>query len=218
MRLANITLLSLVIPITVTVAAPEARPDLIGTEVSFGTLFQQTSTSAPVAVSTTATVTVSDTAVEFPSLAAYGIANNLGLFIVNGAVDVTANGLTETFTNAGSGRFATAFKNDAVYTFASSALVNITGAVVDPSSNLGLTNADLTFSGNQLFINYGGGGSYNPSSRLQIDLIVEGGPDGGTTPSPVPEPSTLLILGAGLALWHLRSYSGRSGLASEAQP
>ena len=110
-------------------------------------------------------------------------------------MDVTADGLTETFQKAGSGVFATAFENDAVYTFTNSALVDITGAVIDPVSNLGLTNADLTFSGDQLFINYGGGESFNPDSVLQIDLVVHGGPNGG---SPVPEPSSLVLLAAGL--------------------
>jgi len=180
----------------VMVAGSQARADLIGTQVTFGTLFQQTSTSAPVVVSTTVSETVSASTVTFPSLAAYGVANGLGLSIVNAAVDVIADGLTETFQNAGSGVFATAFENDAVYTFTSSALVNITGAVIDSASNLGLTNADLTFSGDQLFINYGGGESFNPDSVLKIDLVVQGGPSGG---APVPEPSTLVLLAAGLA-------------------
>jgi hypothetical protein len=195
MRHYAIWLLAIVTPIEILAPNSKAHSSLIGTDVTFGTLFQQTATSMPVTVSTTATVPVSATAVEFPSLAAFGVANGLGLFIVNAAVDVTANGLTQTFQNAGSGVFATAFENDGVYTFESSALVNVVGAVVDPSSNLGLTNADLTFRGNELFINYGGGQSYNPNSRLQIDLVVEGGP---TTGTPVPEPSPIVVLGAGL--------------------
>jgi hypothetical protein len=173
-----------------------ARADLIGTQVTFGTLFKQTSASAPVVFSTTVGATVSASIVEFPSLSAYAIANNLGLTVVNGTVDVTALSLTETFQNAGSGVFATAFANDAVYTFTSAALVNIVGAVVNPISNLGLTNADLTFSGDQLFINYGGGQSFNPNSVLQIDLVVQGGPNG--TSAAAPEPATLALLGSGL--------------------
>ena len=189
-------LLATAVSIVLITTVSEGRADLIGTEVSFGTFFQQTSTSSPVVISTTATMTVSPTAVEFPSLNDYGVANGLGLFIVDGAVDITANGLTQTYVNAGSGRFTTAFRNEGVYTFASSALVNITGAVINPSSNLGLTNEDLTFIGNQLFINYGGGESFNPNSRLQIDLVVEGGPNQNGVP--VPEPSTLALVSTSL--------------------
>jgi hypothetical protein len=198
MRRSAFCLLAIVAPIWGIATTSNAHASLIGTDVTFGTLFQQTATSRPVAISTTATVPVSATVVEFPSLAAFGVANNLGLFIVNAAVDITAQGLTQTFQNAGRGVFATAFENDGVYTFESSALVNITGAVVDPSSNLGLTNADLTFSGNQLFINYGGGESFGPNSRLQIDLVVQGGPTGIPVSTSVAEPDTLEIFGAGL--------------------
>jgi hypothetical protein len=196
-------LASMVIPIMVMVAGSStARADLIGTQVTFGTLFKTTSTSTPVVVSTTVGVTVSASTVEFPSLAAYGVANNLGLFLVNGAVDVTALGLTETFQNAGSGVFATAFANDAIYTFTASALVNIVGAVIDPISNLGLTDADLSFSGDQLFVNYGRGESYNPNSILKIDLVVQGGPNGGGNGggTTVPEPPALALLCGGLTV------------------
>ena len=186
---------AIALPIMTLAAPPQAHADLIGTNVTFGTLYQQTSTSMPVVVSTTATEPVVLGEVTFPSLQAYGVSNNLGLFLVDGAVTVGADSLTETFANAGSGAFASAYKNDAVYTFESAALVNITGAVVDPISNLGLTDADLTFSGDQLFVNYGGGQSYDPNSILKIDLVVQGGPNG----SPVPEPSTWAMMLLGFA-------------------
>ncbi len=196
MRTSVTKLLTSAITLAIMFAGTDASADLIGTQVTFGTLYKQTSSSAPVTISTTVSETVSASTVEFPSLGAYGVANGFGLYLVNAAVDVTADGLTETFRNAGSGSFARAFANDGVFTFASSALVDITGAVIDPASNLGLTNADLTFSGDQLFINYGGGQSYNPNSVLKIDLVVEGGPNGGAS---VPEPSAMVVLTAGLA-------------------
>lgn len=186
----------------------DAHADLIGTQVTFGTLYQQSPNSSPVIVSTTASETVTPGVVTFPSLAAYGVTNHLGLYLVNAAVDVTGDGLTETFQNAGYGSFAGAYENDAVFTFSSAALVEITGAVIDPASNLGLTNADLTFSGGELFINYGGGESFNPDSLLKIDLVVQGGPGGGTS---VPEPSTLVILATALAgLVMVRQWNEKS--------
>jgi PEP-CTERM motif len=205
MRAIIVGLSAVALPI-MTLAAPlQAQADLIGTNVTFGTLYQQTSISMPVVVSTTATEPVVLGQVTFPSLQAYGVANNLGLFIVNAAVTVGQDSLTETFANAGSGFFASAYKNDAVYTFESAALVDITGAVIDPISNLGLTDADLTFSGDQLFVNYGGGQSYNPNSILKIDLVVQGGPNG----SPVPEPSTWAMMALGFAGLGLAGYRTR---------
>jgi hypothetical protein len=55
-------------------ALPQAHASLIGTNVTFGTLFQQTSTSTPVVDSTTATEPVVPGVVTFPSLQAYGVA------------------------------------------------------------------------------------------------------------------------------------------------
>jgi PEP-CTERM motif len=202
MRAIIATVSAIALPIMTLAAPPQAHADLIGTNVTYGSLFQQTSASMPVVLTTTATEPVVPGEVTFPSLRAYGLANNLGLFVVDGAVTVGPDSLTETFANAGSGPFASAFENDDVYTFESAALVNITGAVIDPISNLGLTDADLTFSGNQLFVNFGGGISYNPNSILKIDLVVQGGPRG----SPVPEPSTWAMMLAGFVGLGLAGY------------
>ena len=67
MRLSWSGLLTIAVPFAVMVAGSEARADLIGTQVTFGTLFRETSTSAPVVVSTTVSETVSASTVTFPA-------------------------------------------------------------------------------------------------------------------------------------------------------
>jgi hypothetical protein len=79
---------AIALPIMTLAAPPQARADLIGTNVTYGSLYQQTSASMPVVVTTTATEPVVLGEVTFPSLQAYGVANSLGLFVVNGAVTV----------------------------------------------------------------------------------------------------------------------------------
>ena len=215
MYLTKTLLSSLAITLLAFTALPHsAKADLIGSNVSLGSFYQQTSSSSPIALTTTATVPVNASSVEIPSVAAYEVVANLiqnNFSIRDNAIDIGATSINETFENTNtSGVFGTGYMNDLVFTFESAPLVDITGAVVDPSSTLGVTNADLSFEDNQLFVNYSGV-AFDPSSVLQIDLVVLGGPDNAGTS--VPEPASLILLATGIigmgvaTRHHRRPYS-----------
>ena len=204
-------------------AIDPAQASLIGTDLTLSTLAQSTATSAPVTTSFPRTVTVADPGVEYPDVASLfnpgvtvppGFASSL----VNIAIDAGADFITLNFANSAPfTQFATGYQNTYVFTFNSAAAVGINGATVDTAvTTLGLTNSDLSFAGDQLFVNVENL-TFNPSTFARIDLNVSGGP--ATTPSiptppnmpvvtpdmpvvtpnmPVPEPGTLGVLAVGL--------------------
>ena len=60
--------------------------------------------------------------------------------------------------------------------FDSSAIVDIVGAEIDSSlTTLGLVPSDISFIGNELFINVESL-SFNPTTFARINLVVQGGP------------------------------------------
>ncbi len=193
------------------ITSVSSHAGLTNTQISLRTLAQATSTSPPITTSFERTVTVSDTLVEFPNVASLfnpgspvppGFANSL----VNVAIDVGNTFLTIDFANAAPfTRFASGFQNTYIFKFDSAAAVDIVGASVDPTvTTLGLTPTDVTFSGNELFVNVESL-PFNPTTFARINLSVNGGPP------PVPEPSSYLLLGLGLGtLWAFRRKTARS--------
>ena len=117
--------------------------------------------------------------------------------LVNTAIDVGDNYLEIDFDNtAPAARFASAFQNTYIFTFDSAAIVNITSATINASpTTLALASSDVTFLGNELFVNVEGL-SFNPATFVRIDLnaTVEPPPD-----PTVGEPTTLALLGLCLA-------------------
>jgi hypothetical protein len=188
------------IAITLTLAAAvPAHAGLVGTEVSLRTLAQASVNSTPVINSFERRAIVSDLLVEYPNVASLfnpgstpppGFAESL----VNVAIDVTDLAITIDFANADpTRRFATGYQNTYIFRFDSASAVGITGAKIDTAvTNLGLEPGDVTFAGNELFINVESL-RYDRNTFAKIDLLVE-----GNLP-PVPEPSTYAMLGLGLA-------------------
>lgn len=183
--------------IVLCLVASQANADFIGTELTLAVLEQSNSASQPVVTSFPRTTTVSATSVEYPDVASLFDPNSPTLpgfahSLVNTAIDVGPNFITFDFDNAGTNRFATAFKNGYLFTFDSALLPTITGAHVDTSvTTLGLVQSDLIFSGNTLFVNVEGL-PFNPNTFARINIDVVGGP------TPTPEPSSLLMLLGGM--------------------
>lgn len=212
--------------VAVAVSVTQAHASLLGTQLTLGTIQQASSTSQPVSGTFPRTATVVDPGVEYPdvnSLTNPGVRLPPGFdSVVNVAIDAGPDYITYNFANAGSGRFTTGFQNTYVFTFSDPSTVDLTSATVDPSTTLGLSNADLSVSGDQLFVNVSGI-SFNSSNFARIDLGVTGGPTGTSSPSspsspslpnppelpnspsspgasssPVPEPGTFSVLAAAL--------------------
>ena len=188
------------------------QASLIGTDLSVQVVFKTSPTSPPVDIGFLTTARVVNPGIEFPDLSKTQQNNNTGYSIVPVSVDAGADFLKlQILPSAGSGFFAPTFFNGYVFTFSSAALADITGARIDPSTTLGITSPDVTFSGNNLFLNVEGL-TFNRSSFVRIDLTVVGGPPQQT---PVPEPGTLSLFGgaAGLLLlacaWRRRKVPHR---------
>jgi hypothetical protein len=171
---------------------------LIGTELSLRTLAQATSTSTPFVTSFERTVIVSDSLVEYPDVSSLfnpgsevppGFASSL----VDVAIDVGDDFIEIDFDNSAPfSVFASGFENTYIFKFDSSAIVDIVGAEIDTSlTTLGLVSSDISFIGNELFIN-DESLSFNPTTFARINLVVEGGP---TT---VPVPTAIWLFGSGL--------------------
>lgn len=202
------------------IAAPAAHSadfTLVGSELRYRAIGQATPTSELIATSFPAVAIVSETEVEFPDVASLfdpssptipGFARSF----VDVAIDAGPNYLEVDHTNAGFGRYATGFQNTAIFTFADAIALQITEAVIDPRTNIGITPDRVTFLENELFINVQSL-TFNPNSFLRInlngilnppsdpdpDLSLDPAPDPTPDPVSVPEPSTLVFL-AGVGL------------------
>jgi hypothetical protein len=161
---------------------------LVGTTLSYEAIYQSSPTSEISRIGTLTTAEVSATEVEFPMLGELDT-NVPGVYLVNASLDVGDNYLEFDYSNAGSGSFLAGHQNTVILTFNSAAAIAFTSAEVDYSvTNIALSNDDLTFIGNQLFINHGDGGSFNPSSFSRINL----------TTVPIPAAGWLFVAGLGM--------------------
>ena len=80
-----------------------------------------------------------------------------------------------------------------MFTFDNAAMPSIRQALIDRTvTTLGLSDSDVTFSGNTLQVNVESL-PFNTSTFARINLTVEGGP------SPVPVPAAAWLFGSGLA-------------------
>ena len=175
---------------------------LVGTELRLDGLLQATPTSPTSTFTAAVSATVSETEVEYPNVNDFGITDTTvpgfptPLTTVAVAIDAGADFLTIDFDNtAPFNLFAPAFENTYIFTFADAVAPLITSAVIDTSvTTLGLTEDDVTFSGNQLFVNVEGL-PFNTSSFARINLTAEATDIG---PAPVPLPAGMPLILAGI--------------------
>ncbi len=170
-----------------------AHAGLIGTELTLSTLLQATPADASFESSFPRVALVSASTVEFPNVASLFNPNdpkppNFGS-LVNTWIDAGDDYIEIDFHQAGSGHFVSAYQNTYVFQFDSAALATIVGAHLDDTmTTLGLSDADVTFSGNRLFVNVESL-AFNAASFVRINLDVVGGPA-----TQVPEPTALTLL------------------------
>ena len=192
MKIASLVLASSLFALPI----QEAIAGLVGTDLSLSTLGQLTPTSQQFTSSFPRIARVDQTTVEFPDVSSLFNPNDpkpptFGS-LVNTWIDAGDNYIEIDFDSAGSGVFASAFQNTYIFLFSSQALATITGATINTSvTTLGLSQSDVQFAGNRLFVNVEGL-PFNPASFARIDLVVEGGPP------PVPEPGSLALLAIGV--------------------
>lgn len=178
-------------------SSPALSFTLVGSELRLRTLAQSSPTSQPLVTSFPASAVVSESTVEFPTVESLfnpsiGVPPGFARSLVNVSIDAGANYLDIDFDNAGSSRFATAFQNTYVFTFADATALQITSALLDPSTSLGLTPDRITFVDNELFVNVQGL-SFRPNSFARINLSGTIVSDPGAVV--IPEPSFLLGIG-----------------------
>lgn len=172
---------------------------LTGSELRLRGEAQLTPTSERVTNSLPASAIVSESEVEFPNSASLfdpdsPVLPGFARRFVDSSIDVGADFIEIDYGNAGFGRFATGFQNTAVYTFTAPIALQITEAVVDPSTTFPALISEpdrVIFEGNELFINYESL-RYTPSSfvRINLETAAAAEPD----PVSVPEPSTAFLL------------------------
>ena len=148
--------------------------------------------------SDTVSAIVSETEVEYPNVNDFGITDTsvpgfpTPVTTVPVAIDAGADFLTIDFDNtAPFNRFVPAFQNTYIFTFESGIAPLITSAVIDTGvTTLGLVPEDITFAGNQLFVNVEGL-FFNTSTFARINLTASP----GTTPVPLPAGGALMLAG-----------------------
>lgn len=213
----TLSLLTSVAIVALSGGAAEAF-SLIGSELRFRTEAQSTPTSQLFVTSFPASAIVSESAVEFPNVASLfnptaGTAPGFARSLVDVAIDAGSNYLEIDFDNAGSGIYATGFKNTYVFTFTAPLALQITDIAIDPRTTLGLTADRVTFSGNELFVNVSGLlFNRNSLARLNLNGVTLPDSDDSILPSPdnaaaVPEPTTMLgiaLAGSGFAYFKRR--------------
>lgn len=183
--------------LAVSSSAFAATVSLVGTELSLRTQGQATPTSQLFVTSFPASATVSETSVEFPDVASLfdptvGVPPGFASSLVDVAIDAGSDFLTIDFTNSAPfSQFAAGFQNTYVFTFADAVAPLITAAEIDTSvTTLGLVPEDVTFSGNQLFVNVESL-SFNTSTFARINLTAEA----GVAPVPLPAGLPLMLSG-----------------------
>jgi hypothetical protein len=162
--------------VIVTALSGSAQAGLVGTEASIDSIVQRTPTSDPFAISVQETAVVQNEVIEFTNIGRLDL-DIPGIFLVNTDINIDNDFLTIDFDNAGSGLFIPAVENTCIFTFDADTLRTFVNANINPSTSLGLTPSDVTFAGNQLFVNVEGL-PFDTSTFAQIDFEVVPLPSG----------------------------------------
>lgn len=176
-----------------------APVSLLDTDLSLRTVAQGTPTSEEFVTSFPASAVVSAEEVEFPDVASLfdptvGVPPGFANSLVDVAIDAGADFLTIDFDNSAPFfQFATGFQNTYVFTFDDEVAPTITGATIaEDVTTLGLDPSDVTFAGNELFVNVESL-RFDVSTFARIDLTAEVGP------APIPLPAAGAMLMSALA-------------------
>jgi PEP-CTERM motif len=163
--------------------APAAKADLIGAQVTLGAYFAATPTTPLELVSNVLNGTVP---VNFP---VGSLTSATPPFtVIEASFEVSANQIIETAAEnfrASSGSF-----NGPIYTF--SGAPAITDVTIDPATPPAARPVSITFTSNSIAVNDAGLSVLNGAMQI-LDVTT------GSVPVPTPEPSTLALLGVGLA-------------------
>lgn len=166
---------AIICALTIFLAVPATGRCLLGSTVSTEVQFQQFPYTPLRAISFRATQTVNGD-IEFPSLNALQIdQNEFNLYVVDVAIDFGDSFIDVSFRNTEGAQFAPGHFNGYAFTFDATIPVDIAAARLHPDAKLaGLTDDDLTVAGDTLYLNVANL-SFNPTSRIQIDILTCGG-------------------------------------------
>lgn len=165
-----------------------AQGGLLGTQVSLETVFQETLSDEPVALSFPEEFTVVDPGVEIPDVSVLEVPGSPSGIngLVETSIDVGNDFIEIDFDNVLSTRFASGIQNTYIFTFDGQAGLEFTEATIDSDvTTLGLEAEDVTFDGNKLLINVEGL-PFSTSTFVRVNLTT------------VPEPTSVGLFAATL--------------------
>ena len=179
---------------------------LLGTELKLNGINQARPDTTPATFAAAISAIVSATEIEYPNVNDFELSDTtvegfpFPLTLVATSIDAGADFLSIGFADSAPfTQFAPAFQNTYVFTFADEVAPTITAATIDREvTTLGLEDSDVTFSGNQLFVNVESL-FFNPSTFARINLAAEVSPVTPPPTAPVPLPGALPLLIAGVA-------------------
>ena len=182
--------------------AQAATVGLYGTSFTTQVQYQPTASDPRQAISFQDTSIVGAN-IEFPNLANLQVDTNpFGLTVVPVSVNVGDDFIELDYSIAGSGSFAGGFFNGYMFQFDSGVPIEFQNASIEQGvTTLAVADSDLSFVGNQLFLNVGSR-SFNSGSFVRISAqAVEVAP----VPLPASLPLLLVSLMGGVLIMHRKS-------------